>query len=128
MTLQSKRKEKSARKRYSAQRWIVDWCIEPATIPGHVGLSLFVAGKSDDCVCASATRHYVLQQDRIVDLIHELTDTLEHSNASRALEEQGLSISSRLPAEQPCNPDAIDKDSPELSSHFLLGAYGLVGN
>jgi hypothetical protein len=127
MTLQSKTKGKSTRKRHSPRRWIVDWNIEPASVPGHVSLSLFIAGESDDGVSSSATRHYLLQQDKLADFIRELSGTLGHSNASRALEET-LPVDSRPPAGQDAMPDAADRDAAEHTNHFMLGAYGLVGN
>jgi hypothetical protein len=128
MAPHSKTKEKTARKRYGQQRWIVDWTIEPASVPGHVRLSLSVAGESADSACSSTTRHYLLQHERIVDLVRELTGTLEHSRASRALEERALAAGSQDPADRASEPDAGEHDSSGLSSHFLLGAYGLVGN
>jgi hypothetical protein len=69
-----------------------------------------------------------MQQERIVDLIRDLKGALEHSQASRALEEQALAVGSQVSAEPASRPDAAEKDAPELSSHFFLGAYGLVGN
>jgi hypothetical protein len=128
MTPPSDRKEKLARKRYGPRRWIVDWTIEPTSVPGHVSLSLFVTGESDDSVCSSTTRHYLIQQERIADLIRELAGTLEHSHASRTLEEQVAMVSSQVSVEQTARADAAEKDLLELSSHFSLGAYGLVGN
>jgi hypothetical protein len=129
MTPESNGKEKTARKRYGPRRWIVDWTIESASVPGHVSLSLFVANESDDSVCSSTARHYLMQQERIVDLIRELTGTLEHSDASRALEEQALAAGSQVSVKQASGPDAAEKDRLDLlSSHFCLGAYGLVGN
>jgi hypothetical protein len=128
MTSQLNRKAKAVRKRYGPRRWIVDWTIEPASESSHVSLSLFVADESDDNVESSTTRHYVMQQERIVDLIRELTGALEHSHASRALEQQALAVGSQASAEHASKSDAAEKDATELSSHFFLGAYGLVGN
>lgn len=128
MTLQSKIKEKMARKRRSPRRWIVDWIVEPTSAPGHMILTLCVANESDDSVSSSTTRHYLMQQERIVELIRELAGTLEHSRASRALEAQATTVSSQLSVEQTAGADTAEKDLPELSSHFSLGAYGLVGN
>ena len=130
MTPESNRKGKPASsKKYGRRRWIIDWTIEPATVSGYVSLSLFVAGASDDSVCSSTTRHYLMQQDRIVELIRELTGTLEHSDASRVLEEQALAADPRLSAKPDPVADTAEKDQPDLlSSHFSLGAYGLVGN
>lgn len=128
MTPLSDRKEKTARRRYGPRRWIIDWTIEAASVPGHLSLSLCVAGEMGDSVCSSTTRHYLMQQDRIVDLIRELAGTLEHSNASRVLEEQALVVSSQVSTKFAADPDTAEKDASELSSHFFLGAYGLVGN
>jgi hypothetical protein len=97
-------------------------------VPGHVRLSFSVAGQSGDSVRSSSTRHYLLQCERIVDLVRELTGTLEHSNASWVLEEHALEAGSQVLADPTSEPDAREQDSSGLSSHFLLGAYGLVGN
>jgi len=128
MTSQLNRKAKAVRKRYGPRRWIVDWTIEPASESSHVSLSLFVADEPDDSVGSPTTRHYVMQQERIVDLIRELTGALEHSHASRVLEQQALAAGSHGSAEHASKSDAAEKDAPEASSHFFLGAYGLVGN
>jgi hypothetical protein len=133
MTSQLNRKAKAVRKRYGPRRWIVDWTIEPASESSHVSLSLFVADEPDDSVGVTTTRHYVMQPERMVDLIRELTGALEHSHASRALEQQALEqqalgVSSHGSAEHDSKSDAAEKDAPEASSHFFLGAYGLVGN
>ncbi|MEW9583187.1 hypothetical protein [Paraburkholderia sp. DGU8] len=93
-----------------------------------MSLSLFVADEPDDSVGVTTTRHYVMQQERMVDLIRELTGALEHSHASRALEQQALAAGSDGAAEHASKSDATEKDAPEASSHFFLGAYGLVGN
>lgn len=63
-----------------------------------------------------------------MDLVRELTGTLEHSNASWVLEEHALEAGSQVLADPTSEPDAREQDSSGLSSHFLLGAYGLVGN
>ena len=97
-------------------------------MPGHVRLSFSVADQSGDRVRSSSTRHYLLQCDRIVDLIRELNGTLEHSNASWVLEEQASEAGSQVLADPTSEPDAREQDSSGLPSHFLLGAYGLVGN
>ncbi|MDH6147172.1 MULTISPECIES: hypothetical protein [Paraburkholderia] len=130
MTPESNRKGKAARgKKYSLRRWIVDWTIEPAAMPGYVNLSLLVASESDESVRSSTNRHYLMQQERIADLIRELTWTLEHSDASRALEEQALAEGPQVSAEPASGSGDVEKDQPDLlSSHFSLGAYGLVGN
>jgi hypothetical protein len=130
MTPDSKRKGKAASGRKdSLRRWIVDWTIEPTITSGYISLSLFVASASDDSVCSSTTRHYLLRQDRIVELIRELTGTLEHSNASQLLEGQALVADSDLSTEPGSAADTAEEDQPDLlSSHFSLGAYGLVGN
>jgi hypothetical protein len=130
MTPDSKRKEKAARgKKDDLRRWIVDWTIEPTITPGYVSLSLFVAGASDDSVCSSTTRRYLLRQDRIVELIRELTGTLEHSDASMLLEGQALAVEPDLSTAPGSAADmAEERQQDLLSSHFSLGAYGLVGN
>ncbi|MFL9961753.1 hypothetical protein PQR02_11740 [Paraburkholderia sediminicola] len=63
-----------------------------------------------------------------MDLIRELAGALEHSQASQALEEQALAAGSQVSAEHASRPDTAEKEAPEQSSHFFLGAYGLVGN
>ncbi|MGF6446106.1 hypothetical protein [Paraburkholderia youngii] len=83
----TKRKATSG-KRLGLRRWIVDWTIEPVAASGHISLSLYVAGESDDNVGSSTTRHFLLRQDRLSELIDALNGTLQHSNASRLLEEQ----------------------------------------
>lgn len=129
MTPESNRKEKTARKTYRPQRWIVGWSIESTSVPGHVSVSLFVANESDDSVCSSTTRRYLMQKERIVDLIRELTGTLEHPDVSRAFEEQALAVGSQDSAEKASGPGAAEEDHPDLlSSHVSLSAYGLVGN
>jgi len=125
MAPQSNTKENTARKRCGPQRCIVDWTIAPASVPGHVRLSFSVADVPGDNVRSSTTRHYLLQCERIADLVRELTGTLEHSNASRLLQERVQEAGAQGPASE---PDAGEHDSSGLSSHFLLGAYGLVGN
>jgi hypothetical protein len=123
-----KRKAEGGSKR-GRRRWIVDWTIEPAAASGYISLSLYVAGASDDSVCSSTTRHYLLQQDRLIELIGELNGTLQHSNASRLLEEQARAVDPAMAKEANSVVEPAEKDRPDLTSnHFSLGAYGLVGN
>ena len=130
MTPDSNRKGKAANgKKPGHRRWIVDWTIEAAGTSGHISLSLCVASAADDSVCSSTTQHYLLQQDRLFELIRELSGTLEHSNASRLLEEQARANGSAQSNEPPSTSEMAEKEQSDLmSSHFSLGAYGLVGN
>jgi hypothetical protein len=123
-----RRKAANGKKR-GQRRWIVDWSIESAATSGYVNLSLYVAGESDDSVCSSTTRHYLLQRDRIVELIRELNGTLEHSNASRLLEKRARKIDRGTPKETDPVVESAEREQPDLTlNHFSLGAYGLVGN
>lgn len=128
MASHSNTKERTTSKRGGPQCSIVGWTIEPASVPGHVRLSFSVAGQSGDRIRSSGTRHYLLQCERIVDLIRELNRTLEHSNASRMLDEQAPEAASQVLADPTSEPDAREQDSSAMPNHFLLGAYGLVGN
>ncbi|MGF6543184.1 hypothetical protein OKW32_006534 [Paraburkholderia youngii] len=124
----TKRKATSG-KRLGLRRWIVDWTIEPAAASGHISLSLYVAGESDDNVGSSTTRHFLLRQDRLSELIDALNGTLQHSNASRLLEEQARAADPAVGNDADTAGESAERDQPDLTSnHFSLGAYGLVGN
>jgi hypothetical protein len=129
MTPEQRTKGKSGRRKKAGLRWIVGWTIEEADEPGFLSVSLLLTGEPDDSPCASTTRYYLMHRERVADLVNGLASMLQPSSGGHGFDNAVLS------AGQPDDPGpasaAVSEESDEsdfLSSHFALGAYGLVGN
>jgi hypothetical protein len=130
MALKSNAKRKSARgKKDRPEFWITDWVVDQASTPRRVSISVFVVQESDDGTSRSTAQRFLLRCERPVELINELKEMLDDSAAIQRIEEHAATDSFTFnvrPALASVRNDTGDNDLP--SSHFDLGAYGLLGN
>lgn len=108
---------------------ITEWTIEQSTRSGHVSVSFVAFRDSADGTQRPVTRSFLLRCEKVAELINELREALEDSEATERLSEQAEAAKQGLIARpELASGYAGGDDTESLSTHLDLGAYGLVGN